>query len=279
MGSRMAKNLQNAGHDLIVHNRTAAKANDLLQGGAAWADSPAEVAAQSEVLLTMLSTPETVRSLAFGANGFLAHLPEGAVWADSSTVDPRFSAEMAAAAATEKVHYLDAPVAGTKAPAENGELLFLVGGDAADLAVCQPLFDIMGKATLHLGPASSGAKMKLLINQMLGQTMLAFAEAVHLGTAMGLPQEQVLNTLLKTPVVPAYLNNVRPKLENADYETNFPLKWMQKDLQLAANMGYAYASPLPSLNAAKEAYAMARNGGFADQDFSSIFAFLAGDRG
>ena len=117
----------------------------LLAQGAVWAESPAALAKQQvEALFTMLSSPEAVQAVALGDEGFLDHLAEGAVWVDCTTINPSFSRHMAAQAAERQVRFLDAPVAGSKAPAEQGELLFLVGGDAADVEACRPLFEAAG---------------------------------------------------------------------------------------------------------------------------------------
>ncbi len=156
MGSRMAANLQKAGHELVVYNRTKVKAEALLDAGAQWASSPAEVAGQVPVLFTMLSTPEIVREVAAGADGFLDVLAPGSIWVDFTTVNPSFSKEMAGLAEEKGIRFLDAPVAGTRTPAEKGELLVLVGGDADTVAECQPCFDVVGRKTIHVGANGMG---------------------------------------------------------------------------------------------------------------------------
>ncbi|MEM6269878.1 MAG: NAD(P)-dependent oxidoreductase [Bacteroidota bacterium] len=276
MGSRMAANLQRAGYDLVVQNRTRSRGDALIAGGARWVDTPQAAARGMDVVISMLGDPAVVRSVAAGENGFLHGMEKNALWMDCSTVDPAFSQEMAVLAAKKGVRFVDSPVAGTKQPAESGDLLFLVGGDATDVAQIQPLMDIMGKKTLHLGGHGSGAKMKMLINGLLAQAMLAFSEAVVLGEAMGFGKEMVLDVLTATPVTAPFLSVAEKKLREDNWETNFPLKWMQKDLQLASETAYAHGVAMPSLNTAKEAYALAKRHGFADQDFSAIFAFLRG---
>lgn len=274
MGSRMAANLQKAGHSLILFNRTKEKAAELLANGATWAKHPADCARQCDILFTMLSTPQIVRQLAEGDEGFLMELETGKLWVDCSTVNPSFSLEMAAAAQAHGIHFLDAPVAGTKGPAEKGELLFLVGGDKKDVETAQPYFDIMGKKTLHLGEKGKGASMKILINLMLAQSVLAFSEAMSLGNAMQLDTKVLFDVLLATPVVAPVLGALRLKLEAEDRSANFPLKWMQKDIHLAASTAFEYSVPMPSLNTAKEVFAMAKQAGLGDEDFSSIYHFL-----
>jgi len=274
MGSRMARNLQREGHQLIVHNRTKNKAAELLKQGAQWAETPLQLAAESELVITMLSTPEVVEEVAFGQQGFVAGMTADQIWINCSTINPSAARKLAAAARQAHIHYVDAPVAGTKGPAETGELLFLVGGDKADLTICQPLFDIMGKKTIHFGENGKGSSMKMLINLLLAQSMLAFSEATALGQQMGLDREIMFNVLLNTPVVAPVLSAIRPKLESGNYEANFPLKWIQKDIHLATTTAYEHGLAMPSLNAAKEVYAMAKQSGLGDQDFSAIYQFL-----
>lgn len=275
MGSRMARNLQKAGFDLIVHNRTKSKAEALLDNGAKWADSVAEVAQQADLIFTMLSTPEVVREVGLGTDGILENAKPGVLWADCSTINPSVSKDIGEKAQSSGIRFVDCPVAGSKAPAEAGELLFLVGGAETDVDSLQSAFDAMGKKSLHLGPVGSGTGMKMLVNLLLGQAMAAFSEAVSLGKGMGLEQQKVIEVLLNTPVTAPFLSLVRPKMENpADREVNFPLEWMQKDLHLAAVTAWENDVPMPSLNAAKELFAQAKKAGFANRDFSHIFHYL-----
>ncbi len=191
-----------------------------------------------------------------------------------STVNPSFGREMAELAKDMGVRYVDAPVAGTKSPAEKGELVFLIGAQPEDLDRVQPLLEIMGKKTINLGKIGNGSNMKILINLLLGQSMLAFSEAMVLGEELGLSQTTLFDVLLNVPVTAPFLSLVRPKLENADYEPNFPLQWIQKDLQLATQTAYEHDVAMPSLNIAKEIYALAKQQGYAEKDFSAIYDYL-----
>jgi len=194
----------------------------------------------------------------------------GSLWVDCSTVDPAFVGEMAAAASARGVRYLDAPVAGSKVPAEKGELLFLVGGDVAEVAQAAPLFAVMGKRTLHAGPVGSGASLKLCNNLMLGAAMLAFGEAIAAGRAMGLDEEILLETLTTSPVSAPFLALKRDKVRDADWAVEFPLKHQLKDLHLLLETAYAAGLPLPLAAAAKERYNDARARGLGDADFSAV---------
>ncbi|WKB35336.1 NAD(P)-dependent oxidoreductase [Terrilactibacillus sp. S3-3] len=198
MGKRMASQLLKNGEKLIVYNRTKSKASalPLLEEGAKWADSPQAVAQKAETIFTMLTSRKAVEIMALGQEGFLHKMKDGSLWVDCSTVDPAFSIKMAKEAAKRGVRFLDAPVAGSLIPAEEGKLTFYVGGSQNDLAEVRPLLNIMGQSVQYKGKSGSGSAMKLVSNLLLGQTMTAFAEAIALGEGLGLEKENIINTLL-----------------------------------------------------------------------------------
>lgn len=274
MGSRMAANLLEGGYEVTVHNRTKSKAEELLSWGAHWADTPAEAAQKADVLISMLEDPNAVECVALGEKGFLAALKKKSIWIDSSTVNPTFSLKMSRLAAERKIRFLDAPVSGSKEPAANAELIFLVGGSEKDLKKVQPLLDLMGKKTIYVGGNGKGAAMKIMINQLLGQSMLALSESLSLGMAMGIDKSDALDILLESPVTAPILQAFRPRIEEDNYEPNFPLKHLHKDLQLFTHTAYEYQKASPLTNTAKEVYALAKQKGQGDLDFSSVFKFL-----
>ena len=277
MGGRMAAHLIDPEHRLAVFNRTREKADPLLEKGALRAESPAALARDSEIVFTMLSTPEAVFEIAAGQSGFLTAMAPESLWVDCSTVNPSFSRSMARVAEEQGVRFLDAPVAGTIGPAGAGELAFLVGGADEDLARCRRLLFKMGKTVVHTGAVGTGTALKMLFNLMLGTAMAAASEALVLGEAMGLSREILHQTLLASPVSAPFLAVKREKLASGDFSPEFPLKWMGKDLQLATLTGHETGVSLPMAGAAKEIFALAGRQGFADLDFSALFAFLAKD--
>jgi 3-hydroxyisobutyrate dehydrogenase/glyoxylate/succinic semialdehyde reductase len=274
MGSRMAANLQKSGYPLVVYNRSREKAAALVSAGAVWADTPAAFAAEVEVLFTMLAHPAAVREAALGTHGFLDRLRPGMLWIDCSTVNPSFSREMAAAAQARKLRFLDAPVAGSRGPAAKGELVFFVGGDAADVEASGPLLRAMGSRIVHVGGHGMGAALKMVNNLLLASSMAAFAEGLVLGEALGISQERLFDFLMGTPLVAPYLATKRAKIQHGDYAPEFPLEWMQKDLHLATLSAQETAVALPLTNTAKETYQLAARDGHAHEDFSAIYPFL-----
>jgi 3-hydroxyisobutyrate dehydrogenase/glyoxylate/succinic semialdehyde reductase len=276
MGSRMAANLQRKGHELVVYNRTRPKADPLIANGAVWAQTPADVAGQAAVVITMLAKPDAVAETALlGKYGFLHRLAANSLWIDCSTVNPSFSRLMAAEAKQRKVRFIDAPVAGSKGPAEQGQLIFFVGGENADVEEARPLFEAMGKAVFHVGGHGMGTAMKMVNNIILAQAMAAFSEAMVLGESLGIAREQLLNTLLSSPVVAPFLAFKRSKIEEGKFDPEFPLQWMHKDLQLAADTAYETGAVIPLANLTKEIYALAVKNGLGEQDFSAVYKVLS----
>jgi len=278
MGSRMAANLARAGLAPTVWNRTLDKAVDLAKLGATAAPSPTDAVRGADIVVTVLSDPAAVRAVAVGEGGFLPAVRAGALWMDCSTVDPAFVREMAQHAANRGVRYLDAPVAGSKGPAEKGELLFLAGGAVDDIAEAAPLFEVMGKRTIHAGPVGAGAALKLCNNLMLGAAMLAFAEALAAGRAMGLDQDVLLEALTTSPVAAPFLAFKTHKVRESDWSVEFPLKHQHKDLHLLLQSAYAAGLPLPLAAAVKERYGDARARGYGEVDFSAVVG-VAGENG
>src|SRR5438445_2939475 len=237
MGSRMAANLQKNGHAMVVFNRTRARAEPLLGPCGTFSDSPAKVAEQVDVLFTMLAHPDAVGQAALGANGFLDHLKPNALWVDCSSVNPSFSKKMAAEAARREVYFVDAPVTGSAGPAAEAKLIFWVGADAADLERIRPLLLCMGNKIVHTGGHGAGTSMKMVVNLLMGNAMAAFAEAMALGEGLGISRKVLFDLLLGMPAVAPFLASKREKIESGNYEAEFPLRWMQKDMHLASVSG------------------------------------------
>jgi 3-hydroxyisobutyrate dehydrogenase-like beta-hydroxyacid dehydrogenase len=276
MGSRMAANLLKKGHDLVIYNRTKLKADSLIASGAVWASTPAEVAKKVRIIFTMLSKPDAVAETALlGKESFLNHLVDNPLWIDCSTVNPSFSRLMAEEAKQRDVRFIDAPVAGSKGPAEQGQLLFFVGGAKADVDEARPLLEAMGKAVYHVGGQGMGSAMKMVNNLVLAQAMVAFSEAVVLGETIGISRDMLFNTLLGSPVVAPFLTFKRSKIEGGKFEAEFPLQWMHKDMELASETAYELGVAMPVANVTKELYALALRNGLGGQDFSAVYKLLS----
>jgi 3-hydroxyisobutyrate dehydrogenase/glyoxylate/succinic semialdehyde reductase len=279
MGSRMAANLQKHGYSLVMFNRTRVKAEPLLGPCGTFSDSPAKLAQQVDVLFTMLAHSDAVEQAALGANGFLNHLPPNALWVDCSSVNPSFSQKMAAEAARRQIRFVDAPVTGSAPAATEAKLIFWVGAQEVDLEASRSLLLCMGNKIVHAGGHGMGTSMKMVINLLLGNAMAAFAEAMALGKGLGLSQKVLFDSLLGSPTVAPFLALKREKIEGGNYEAEFPLQWMQKDLHLASVSAYESGVALAVTNVTKEIYRLAMRGGHETNDFSAIYEFAMGDDG
>ena len=277
MGSRMAANLEKHGYSLVLFNRTRAKAEPLLGPCGIFANSPAELAEQVDVLFTMLAHPDAVEQAALGGDGFLGHLNSGALWVDCSSVNPSFSKKMAAEAARRGVHFVDAPVTGSAPAAAEAKLIFWVGADPADLERIRSLLLCMGNKIVHAGGHGMGASMKMVINSLLGNAMAAFAEAMALGKGLGISKKTLFDSLLGTPAVAPFLASKREKIESGNYEAEFPLRWVQKDMHLATVSAYESDVAMPQTNVTKEIYRLAMREGHDTDDFSAIYEYLSND--
>jgi 3-hydroxyisobutyrate dehydrogenase/glyoxylate/succinic semialdehyde reductase len=184
--------------------------------------------------------------------------------------------EMAAQARAFGIRFLDAPVTGSKEPAALGKLIFWVGGEAADVEACRPLFQCMGNRIVHGGKQGMGASLKMVMNQLLGTTMAAFAESLVLGRSLGLPIETLFEALLGGPAAAPFVAAKRGRIETGNFDdADFLLRWLQKDLHLATVSAYETGVSLPLTNVAKEIYRFAIREGDGDKDFSAIYHFLA----
>ena len=282
----MAANLQKNGYELVVFNRTRRKAEPLIINGATWAATPAEVAKQVNVLITMLSTPDAVAEMALGKNGFLGCLGTNALWMDGkqalwidcSTVDPAFSRYMADEAHAYKVRLLDAPVDGSKALAEKGQLVFLAGGEVADLNDAKPILDAMGKSIVHAGGHGMGSAMKLMNVLIMAQAMFAVSEGIVFGLSLGIRKETVFDAILHSPSAAPWLAGKRTKIEYGIFDPDVPLKWMHRDLQLTAAAARETGAALPATNLVKEFYTLAMRAGLGEQDISAVYKILSDGR-
>lgn len=274
MGSRMAQNLLKGNLELTVFNRSQAAAQALKTHGAKVAESARAAVSEAEVVITMLSTPEVVEEVAFGEKGFVSNMQTGALWMDCSTVNPAFSVATGKKAEAADIAFLASPVAGSKGQAAAAQLVFFGGGKAEDIEKVKPLVELMGQKIMHLGDHAKGSALKMLVNGMLAQSMLIFAEAVNLGENMGLDKEFLLNMLPNLPVIAPFTQHKVAAMQEGDYTPSFPLEWMHKDVHLMTQTAYEHGTPLFLANATKEVFAAAKASGLAREDFSAVYKYL-----
>ena len=274
MGSRMAKNLLNNNVPLTVFNRSIEPMQKLEKSGASTATSHQEAVKEADVVFTMLSSPEVIEKMALSENGFLSEMKDNSIWVDCSTVNPSFSIKESLVAKNHYIRFMDAPVAGTKPHAENAELVFFVGGETGDVKEITPFLNFMGNKIVHVGGTGKGTSYKMLVNSLLAQSMLAFSEALLLGAKLGFQEDFLLDSLPNLLVSAPFTKAKAEMIRADDYEAQFPLELMHKDLHLVALTAYENNQPLPIANLAKELYANAKRSGFGRKDFAAIYKFL-----
>src|SRR5579883_904693 len=223
MGAGMAGRLLNAGFSLTVYNRTPERAADLKARGAKVALTPQQAAQEADVVISMVADDTASRAVWMGDNGALKSIRQGAAVIEASTVSLRWVLELAAAAKSKDCQFLDAPVTGSKSHAQAGELLFLVGGDAAALEAVRNVLAAMSRRVVHMGPSGSGTLMKLVNNFLCGVQAASLAEAVALIESSGLDRDKAVEVLSGGAPGSPLIQNLVSRMAARDYRPNFAL--------------------------------------------------------
>lgn len=277
MGRPMGMNLLKAGHQLTVWNRTSERAQELVKAGAILAKTPREVAAASEFLLTIVSDPPALEFVLWGHegqnDGALAGLRAGSIYVDSSTISPSLVRRIATACKERGVRFLDAPVTGGDWGAREGNLVFMIGGDAATLRDAESVLGVLGKKWFHLGQNGAGQTVKLAMNAILALEVGAMAEAIALVTKAGLKGEQLVEVMQASMARSGVLDVKSPLMLKGDYKPSFPLRLMHKDLGLALDLGNQLGVALPTTAAAREIYNCVKGESNEDLDYSAVMRF------
>lgn len=267
MGTPMAKNLLKAGHDVCVWNRTTAATAPVVEAGGKLAASAADAARDADVVFVMVSTPEAALDVAKAA---ASGLSAGKGYVDVSTVDAGTSSQIASIVRATGAEFMEAPVSGSKKPAEDGALIFLCAGDESLYARCKDPLEVMGKAHFFLGEVGQGAKMKLVVNMIMGSMMGAFAEGLTLAEKSDLNPETLLQVISLGAIASPMFALKGPSMVAGKFSPAFPLKHQQKDMRLAIALADELAQDMPVAAAANELYKRARRDGFDDEDFSAV---------
>jgi 3-hydroxyisobutyrate dehydrogenase len=270
MGAGMANRLLSANFPLTVYNRNREKSVPFADAGAFIAASPREAASRSEIILSMVGDDAASRNTWFGENGALAGASPNSVLIESSTLSGEWIQELTAKAGERGCRFLDAPVTGTKPHAASGELLFLVGGSADALDAARPVFSVLGRDVVHLGPVGSGSLMKLINNFVCGVQAASFAEAVSMIDAGGLDRAKAVSILTGGAPGSAIVKRVADRLAANDFTPNFALRWMAKDIAYAIADASKNGIALQTATAALSVFKRAIAEGHGDEDFSAV---------
>jgi 3-hydroxyisobutyrate dehydrogenase len=274
MGSGMAANLLKAGFPLTVYNRTPAKAEPFARQGARIAATPADAASGAHIVFSMLADDDASREAWTGPSGALSTVQPGAILIESSTVSPAWIATLARLAEAHKAELLDAPVTGSRVQAEQGQLTFLVGGSEPALAIATPALQAMSKQIVHLGPITSGAKMKLLNNFLCGVQVASLAEGMAWLEHSGLDRDKALEVLKNGAPGSPLLSAISARMVSRDYTVNFLLRLMAKDLAYAHAAAETFGIDLTTASSAHQLFQRAAAAGHANEDMSSVVEVL-----
>ena len=270
MGGGMARRLLGAGFPVTVFNRNRARAEALAEAGARVAGSPREAAAGADVVFSMVADDAASRAMWFGAAGAIAGAARGAVLVECSTITVAWVRELAQAVAAHGAEFVDAPVTGSKNQAAAGELNFLVGGSGAALEKIRPVLAPMSRSVTHLGPAGSGAELKLINNFLCGVQLASTAEAMAWIERSGLDRAKALAVLLDGAPGSPLVKTMTARMTASDFTPNFLLKLMAKDLRYALQEGGARGVRPATAGAALEVFERAIAAGHGDKDMSAV---------
>jgi len=274
MGAPMAANILKAGYPLTVYNRTAAKAESLAKLGAKVAPTPKALAQESDRIIAMVTGPEALYELLFGPEGAAAAFGPEQVFINMSSVSPSFTLELGKQLAPTAIRFVDAPVSGTKKPAEDAQLVILAGGNRQRVQELEPLFLAMGKKVIYCGGVGRGSMMKMFINLLLGLMMEGFAEALNFGRLGGLDLEAMLEVVASGAMNAPMFQVKAPNIRDKHYPPAFPLKHLCKDAKFVVDTAYELGAPVPAGQTLLHLYRLGVARGWGDEDISAIMRVM-----
>ena len=278
MGSRMAMNLQAAGHTLRVYNRDKAKSKPFSDKGIDVFDSPAAAVKGAEFVCSIVSDDLATREVMLGASGVLSAATKGTIILDSSTNTPAMAREVSKEATAKGLAYLDAPVSGSMAQAEGKELVILVGGDKAAFDKALPVLNAMGRMVRRIGDSGAGATLKL-INNMLGASLTAaIAEAAQAAEAANLDRDAAIEVLVEGAAGSRLMRTKLPKIFKRDFTPQFQLELMEKDLRYFLALAQDLDLPAPIASLVRSQYLAAKRAQFGKLDSCAVFLQAAGEK-
>lgn len=274
MGKAVATRLLKSGYKLTVYNRTKEKAESLKSLGATVADSPKQVAKDSDLIITVVKDAAAVESIAFGSDGIINGKHADLTVADMSTINPVASRAIAKRLKENGITMLDTPVMGGPKLAEQGTLVVMVAGNKEAYEKYKSVFDTIGNKTFYLGDNGAAHAMKLALNLQIAMIALALSEGITLTKGAGLNPELFLQILNSTYFKTGMSENKGPKMIKNNFEATFSLQMMMKDLDTIKEAAKAFNLSLPMASLADKLYREAASSGFADLDYTGILAFI-----
>lgn len=254
MGSSMCRHVLAAGYRVTLHSRTKGKAQPLLDLGATWAETPHAVAAESDILFTMVGFPQDVRTVYFSETGAIAGAQPDTILVDMTTTDPALSREMAERAMAKGLSAIDAPVSGGDVGARNAALSIMIGGDTKSVQAAMPLFELLGKKIVHQGGPGTGQQAKLCNQIVIAGTMIGVCESLLYGYKAGLDLNRMLDSIRGGAAACWTLDNLAPRILQRNFEPGFFVEHFVKDMGLALEELKRMGLVLPGLTLVHQLY-------------------------
>jgi 3-hydroxyisobutyrate dehydrogenase-like beta-hydroxyacid dehydrogenase len=278
MGYPMARHLSAKGHEVTVYNRTTAKAEKWVsEFGGKLGETPAEAAAGQDIVFACVGNDNDLRSVTLGPDGAFAAMEKGGLFVDHTTASADVARELYAAAQAGGFDFLDAPVSGGQAGAENGQLTVMIGGDQAAFDRAQPAIMAFAKAARLLGPAGSGQLAKMMNQICIAGVVQGLAEAIHFGKAAGMDVEAVVDVISKGAAQSWQMENRYKTMNAGKFDFGFAVEWMRKDLGIALDEARSNGAKLPLTALVDQFYAEVAAMGGKRWDTSSLLARLQRD--
>ena len=275
MGSRMAINLIEAGYPVVVYNRSDAPVLMLVKKGAKRAESPADAAQKADVIISIVTDDEASKKVWLNEGTGAVHgLSSDKIAIASSTLTPEWAEQLGAAMAQRSIPFLEAPVVGTRPQAEQGELVYLVGGEAPTLDQARGILDVLGAKVVHLGEVGDAMRMKLVINAMLGIQAAALGEALQMIRGTMSNPEHVIGLFKALPVMSPLMTRLLGKMEPGDYSPNFPIELVEKDLRYFVRALRTEKAGSSYVEATRTIYEKAIEAGYGQDDITGIIQFF-----
>ena len=274
MGKSMAGHLLKAGYKTLIYNRTPERAKELIEQGAILAETVAELAAESNIIITMVGYPHDVKEVYLSHAGILNHAKPGTYVIDMTTSSPLLAQKIYATAKEKQIHALDAPVSGGDIGARNAQLAIMVGGDATDFNAIKPVFEIMGKNIVLQGPAGSGQHTKMCNQIAIATNMIGVCEAIVYAKNAGLDPSTVLQSIETGAAGSWSLSNLAPRIINGDFEPGFYIKHFIKDMGIALEAAKEMNMWTPGLSLAKSLYDELANQGIENKGTQALYKLL-----
>ena len=271
MGSRMARNLLKADHDVTVYNRSPERAEMLESEGAGRTETPREAAERSEIVVSMVADDDASQGVWLNEETGAAHgLGEGALAIESSTLTPDWVQELAETIRVRGAGFLDAPVVGSRPQAEAGQLIYLVGGETRTFERARPVLEVMGGAIHHVGPAGQGAMLKLAVNALFGVQVATIGELLGMIRKLGIEEGKAIGILGQTPVMSPAAKGMAGAMEARNFAPTFPIYLVEKDFRYVVEAARSVDAKTPTSAAVREVYELAKESGYGGDNIAGV---------